>query len=581
MIDPIHTLAFSIQANPGIYAVLLGSGVSRASKIPTGWEITLELVRKLARLSGEDCDSNPVEWHLQKFGCEPDYSKMLDEVARTPAERQQLLHRYFEATEQEREDGLKQPTDAHKAIAGLVADGFIRVIITTNFDRLMERALIEAGVTPTVISSTDFIKGAMPLIHTKCCIVKVHGDYKDTRILNTPGELAAYPDELNVYLDRVFDEFGLIVCGWSAEWDEALRSAIIRAPNRRFSTYWATMGEPGAYAKDLIQHRGAQVVPIRGADHFFQSIAELVKSLDTFSRPHPLSTAASVASLKRYLSEDRFRIQLTDLVGEEVERVIAETRGARFPLQGGPAPGKDTLTPRVRAIEAACSTLISLAIVGGEWSEEQHFPVWERAISRLAATPSPNGYTVWTALQRYPAVLLLYAIGVPAAMAGRYSLVCRLLKQRITNWNGVSLPIVQLLPPYWFSEHGSEVWRDLDGMDRHHAPLNDWICSYLYNKMQSLAGSAEAFERVFDRFEVLFALAYAVYGERSDDWVPPGCFGYRWANKDRVLNEIQESIANQGAESPFIKSGLLGNSIPDFDRALTAFQNTLSRLHWW
>lgn len=59
MIDPIHALAFSIQANPGVYALLLGSGVSRAAKIPTGWEITLDLVRKLANLHGETADPDP------------------------------------------------------------------------------------------------------------------------------------------------------------------------------------------------------------------------------------------------------------------------------------------------------------------------------------------------------------------------------------------------------------------------------------------------------------------------------------------------------------------------------------------
>ena len=50
-IDPVHSLAFSIQANPGVYAVLVGSGVSRTAKIPTGWEIILDLIRKLAAVS--------------------------------------------------------------------------------------------------------------------------------------------------------------------------------------------------------------------------------------------------------------------------------------------------------------------------------------------------------------------------------------------------------------------------------------------------------------------------------------------------------------------------------------------------
>ena len=53
MIDPVHSLAFSIQANRGVYAVLVGSGVSRAARIPTGWEVTLDLIRKLAKLYGE------------------------------------------------------------------------------------------------------------------------------------------------------------------------------------------------------------------------------------------------------------------------------------------------------------------------------------------------------------------------------------------------------------------------------------------------------------------------------------------------------------------------------------------------
>jgi hypothetical protein len=39
MIDPLHALAFSVYENPGVYCILLGSGVSRAAEMPTGWEI--------------------------------------------------------------------------------------------------------------------------------------------------------------------------------------------------------------------------------------------------------------------------------------------------------------------------------------------------------------------------------------------------------------------------------------------------------------------------------------------------------------------------------------------------------------
>lgn len=42
--DPLTQLAFSVYENPGVFALLLGSGLSRAADIPTGWEITLDLV---------------------------------------------------------------------------------------------------------------------------------------------------------------------------------------------------------------------------------------------------------------------------------------------------------------------------------------------------------------------------------------------------------------------------------------------------------------------------------------------------------------------------------------------------------
>jgi len=68
MIDPLHSLAFSIQANPGIYALLLGSGVSRSARIPTGWEITLDLVSKLAEVADEASIVDPILWYRDKYG---------------------------------------------------------------------------------------------------------------------------------------------------------------------------------------------------------------------------------------------------------------------------------------------------------------------------------------------------------------------------------------------------------------------------------------------------------------------------------------------------------------------------------
>jgi len=86
MIDPDHSLSFSIHSNPGVYALLLGSGVPKSANISTGWEVTLDLIRKLAELSKEPYEPSPEHWYHQKYGKDPNYSDLLEKLARTPTE---------------------------------------------------------------------------------------------------------------------------------------------------------------------------------------------------------------------------------------------------------------------------------------------------------------------------------------------------------------------------------------------------------------------------------------------------------------------------------------------------------------
>ena len=350
----------------------------------------------------------------------------------------------------------------------------IRVILTTNFDRLIKSALDDVGVTPTVLSTPDQVEGALPLIHTRCCVVKLHGDYLDTRIRNTQAELDRYSEEFDGLLDRVFDEFGLLVCGWSATWDGALRKALTRATSRRFTTYWAARGELEDEARRLVDQRKAAVIPISDADEFFRTVQQQVESLQEFDRPHPLSTEAAVASLKRYLAEPRHRIRLSDLVDGVVERVIAATSGETLAM-GASRPDTASVTARVRFYEAACSTLLALGPVGGFWGEEEHVSLWQRALKRLGSTGFDGGYVIWRGLKRYPAALLLYALGIGALEANRLGFLAHLLKAPISEEHRDDKAAVEVLPPSRLLDGNGQLMRILDGMERRRFPLNDWM----------------------------------------------------------------------------------------------------------
>ncbi len=212
----------------------------------TGWEIAIDLVRRLAALEGEEPGDDPADWYLAKHGDDVDYSGLLESLAPAPGDRQALLDTYFETSETDAEEGLKQPTKAHRAIASLIRSGYVKVVITTNFDRLMERALQEIGIDPLVVSSGRDAKASPPLHAVRSVVVKVHGDRASPDLRNTLAELAVYDDDLREYVGRLLDEHGLVVCGWSGDWDPALRELVNEHESSLFATFWAHRGNPSS-----------------------------------------------------------------------------------------------------------------------------------------------------------------------------------------------------------------------------------------------------------------------------------------------------------------------------------------------
>jgi len=568
MIDPMVFLAFSVYSNPGVYALLLGSGVSRAAGIPTGWEIVLDLIGSVARLQGEEPEPDPDAWYHQKFGEEPEYSRLLEQLAATPSERSALLRSYFEPTDEEREEGLKMPTAGHKAIASLIKSGYIRMILTTNFDRLLQIALDEQGIIPDVISTDDTLKGAVPYVHSKCTIVKLHGDYKDTRIKNTPTELAKYSPALNEYLDAILDQFGVIVCGWSGEWDTALRDAILRCETHRFTTYWTVRGTPTDEAKDLISHRRAQVISIRDADSFFADLSEKLEALAKLGIPHPLSIPMAMERTKKYLSEDRFRIELHDLVTSETESLYETLAAAQFDPYA-PQGVHEEYMHRVEQYESLVEILANILITVVWFDSGIHSELITRAIERIANRPVgiDRFHESLRNLLWYPALLLTYAVGICAVSREHYAHLraalldaqVELLDRRIPAY--VVLHATEVLGQYFKQIAGQR--RKTPWSERIYEACRPWFAQHLPEDKK--------FQRIFDQFEYLLGLTY--WHHKGGKWGPPGCFVWRrgfWSEDGAGYEFFRRSLV-QGNDWPLLKVGFFGGSIDKFRSSVGEF----------
>jgi hypothetical protein len=582
MIEPILSLALAVQSKKSVYALLVGSGVSRAAGIPTGWEIVLDLICKLALLKNENPGPNPEEWYRRTFGEEPSYSRLLDAVAKTPAERNQLLKGYFEPTDDERAQGLKLPTVAHKAIAQLVANGYVRVLITTNFDRLLEKAIEAVGIVPTVISNPDTAEGALPIAHTACTIIKLHGDYLDTRIKNSPAELQEYDARMNLLLDRVLDEYGLVICGWSAEWDVALRAAFERCKSRRFTTFWATKEEPREHAKHLIEFRQAEVIRIKDADAFFHDVAEKVFALEELGKPHPLSAKIAVATVKKYLSDQRHRIALHDLITGETERLRGKFTDQRFPTHQ-PPPDASNVTNRVQQYESLAEILQAMLITECYWDEGAYQSLWVKCLDRIANPPGDNsGLVVWVSSKKYPGLLILYGAGIACLAGKQYGTLAHLLTNAKIRDGGREYPLALLL--YTHAALSPEIGRLLPGMERRHTPVSDHLAQVLRDPLRDILPSDYDYDDVFDRFEYTLALVCAWLKQKENGriWGPVGRFG--WRNTEYLGRSIMDAFANElaqlGVDWPLLKAGLFDGSLETLQSVKSAFDSDVRRLGW-
>lgn len=587
--DPITQLGFSVYENKGVFAVLLGSGLSRSAEIPTGWEITLDLVRRVATAQGVEEQSDWAKWYREKTGQEPNYSALLEEIASSPDERRAILHRYIEPDEQDREEGRKIPTKAHHAIAQLVRSGHVRVIVTTNFDRLMENALREQGVEPTVVSSADVLAGAEPLTHSRCYLLKLHGDYKDARILNTDQELSAYPESYDKLLDRIFDEHGLIICGWSGEWDHALRAAFLRAPNRRYPVYWSARGPLSSGASELAIHRSAKMIPISGADEFFQTLQQRVETLEQSQRQNPLSVELLVNSTKRYLAKPEHRIQLDELLSQEAERLMAQLDGSQFAPHG--QWNQEEFRSRVRRYEALAEPLTRMAGVLGRWGDGSELTTILDIIRGLymQAEKVGNGLLVWLGLRSYPAVLIFTAYGVGLTRSQRWKTLHELL---VAPWPREYCDPKRVVSTLFLDEWKgakNEVWKELEGLDRRKTPLSDHLLDVMTNWRSSFAGVSAEFELVFERFELLAALAYLEEDseaslEQAFTNTPHGLFARMPVGRvgwhDSSANSLILELQSEATITALLDAGFARNSRRFLELSVESFKRYVGKMSW-
>ncbi|MEK4027599.1 SIR2 family protein [Pseudobacillus sp. FSL P4-0506] len=532
------SLAFSVEANRGVYALLLGSGISYSAGIPTGRGILRELCRRIMCVNGAN-ESDPFAWYEKRYGKAPLYNEVIELLAKTSSERNGLLKEFFEPTLEEVEQKQKVPTDAHYAIAKLVQRGYVKVIVTTNFDRLLEHALDEHNVQyQTLYHDTD-IEGMKPLAHADCTVLKVNGDYRDTRFKNITGELDNYTLPLAQLLRRVFDEYGIIVSGWSAEWDTALRELIKSVKGRRYSWYWHAFSEKlTPYADELISFRDAnKIIDPKGADHFFTELYENVINIAKVKKVSPENIQVKTKRMKRYI-QDRREIELREMLTDQTRKVVSFLFEQRYTEEAT----AEALSVRAQMVAEKSKTLAMLvAILTYYMRTPEQAELLIQTAERLTGSRHHFGNPLLLATQEIPLQAIFYSTGISAVMKKNYQLLNKLF----------TLPKVQdphrrqlSFLAYTSTEAGLDpLFQKISGKETHLAPT-EVMFTYPYLKSlfieARLAFDEQEFEQHFDQFELLRAIKCRYMNEVGSMC---GQFGYK-ENREHLIRFL-----NEGAET--------------------------------
>ena len=223
-----HTAAFfrlvdsmkRAKKNARPFCLFLGAGCSLSS---SSHPITTEQVIKdcLTRCLGTQYEP-PKTWE----GLYKDFVNNIWECS-AQEERREILYDCFK--------DLK-PSIGYIKLKELVAHGYIKRIITTNFDMLIDDILVDIPhVTQVGNLPKRTIKGGTDIL-----LFKAHGDIENGGLRFSPSELIALPQEVSNTISDL-SRCSCLVCGYRGQ-DVGIMSSL--DTSTEYSAFWATPKKP-------------------------------------------------------------------------------------------------------------------------------------------------------------------------------------------------------------------------------------------------------------------------------------------------------------------------------------------------
>lgn len=198
------------DAGPNRFLLFLGAGASKSSGAPLASEMIEEFQRRLYDIEVEEPGNVSYadwcarqEWHNK----ENKYSILFGGYGNR-TERQAYVERKLK-------DAF--PGWGYLYLANLIAQKWVTVIFTTNFDDLINDALKIYLSYNAHVCSADSQVDSVKLISDRCRIIKLHGDYLFEDMKNTLEETQRLESNMKDKFQEFSKLHGMIVVGYGGQ----------------------------------------------------------------------------------------------------------------------------------------------------------------------------------------------------------------------------------------------------------------------------------------------------------------------------------------------------------------------------
>lgn len=297
------------------------------------------------------------------------------------------------------------------------------------------------------------------------------------------------------------------------------------------------------------------------------------------------TTSGKIKKVKHLLSSNSLTIELHDYLIDEVRRFIAATSDDSFKVQG--QFSQEELLDRISRYEELCADLSVLTACVAYWAKPDHEAILQKILARTTdRLESQSGLVVWIALRWYPLIVALYCAGIASVEGKRYDSLASIFYVLVgsSEHRHREEYFVEAVANGILALTRDDVFKRIPGHDRQYVPMSEYLFKVLQPKLDDLLFIGKNYERSFDEFEVLFALAVADLKKQADGhiWGPIGRFGWKHRGRDNApLTRILREARAMGDRWGPIQAGLFGGNLDRFNSVANEFEQKIAKLNWW